>query len=118
MDIKQLLRAAVAEADDSSPPPHGECMAILSEFGRRYGTPCPFSVGDWVTARRFGRYSGHGAPCLVVEVIDRRSPEWRSKGCDVCNGDRVDMRIARVTHRDNLGTFWVESEHYEPYNSN
>lgn len=109
-----LIDVLTGGGEEDTSPPADWCMQHLDAFAARYGQPCPYDVGSFVTARALSRYRGAGEPCKVLEVIPRRT-----QSCPKCGEvEHVDMRIARIVAKGNLQTFWVESEHYEPYSKN
>ena len=48
-----------------------ECIAALKDKAQRMAAPCPFSVGQLVTARADADVKGGGRPHIVVEVFDQ-----------------------------------------------
>ncbi len=46
-----------------------DCLAALKDKAQRMSKPCPFKVGELVTARRDADVKGAGHPHIVVEVL-------------------------------------------------
>lgn len=76
---------------------------------------CPYSIGNWVTARKGYGVNGHGRPYKVVDTRTLPSPDFvAGEAGNINHGRRVDMRIMSLME-DNIVCFWAESYQYEPY---
>jgi hypothetical protein len=79
---------------------------------------CPFKPGQFVKPRVESQYHNTQAPCVVLEVRDRRdTPIWTGNDSPCGNnteGARPDMRIGRIANGC-VVAWWAESFDFELY---
>lgn len=114
-DIAEEDRNALAK-----PLPEAQ-VATLREVAARYTAPCPFKVGDIVTAKAGYNTAGEGDPHIVLEIAGVPVRNFET-GDDPRNsssmafGRRMDMRVACFVDADgSINAFWVESWIFEPF---
>lgn len=97
----------------SKPLPEAQ-VATLREVLDRYTSPCPFKVGDLVTARAGMNVKGAGEPHIVLEVFATPIRSHENPGSNTFVG-RFDMRVATFPNASNVACFSVESFTFERY---
>lgn len=122
MDIARLL-AGMEDRNQDQPsaratPPDVLCIT-LREIADRYAEPCPFKVGDLVTARACYNVQDAGEPCVVLEVLKApvRNFDCTEDQTDIASmsfGAKIDVRIAKEM-RGEIVSYWHESWTLEPY---
>ena len=122
MDIRDLLDGAAGRGGNAPrqrPLPEAQLMELRA-FAERVSGPCPYRVGDVVTARSNAPYPYAGEPHLVMDLRPREAAPAhvfveRHCGTVTVTFTPPDMRVAYVDEDGDVMNAWVESAHYEPW---
>lgn len=104
-EIKKVRNKTLPEAQ----------ICTLREVKDRYIAGNPFKVGDIITPRKGGAYSGRGVPHMVIEVAETPIRNTNCPSSEMDFGSRLDIRVIRMAG-EHVVPFWMESFQLEQWN--